>query len=236
MYLLHSIDIPEAYLEGLEAMLAPLERIPVPASRDVYGSISSHPDIFIFSIGPDRAIYSPSLPDALISRIKGTGTILIKADAAPQGRYPKTAILNAAKIGKYIFHNIDITDKVIKEAAEAEGLSLIHVNQGYSRCSIVPVGEAALITSDRGIMAAAVKTGLDVGLISSGSVILPGEDHGSIGGASGCLPDGDIVFLGDITSHPDGRYVEDFIKRSGKRCLYLPDIPLFDAGSLIFTK
>lgn len=234
MLLIHSSQIPDNYLCKLDKLIPGLEHVALPESRDVYPSISSHPDIFFCQLMSKTLIYSPRIGKALLSDIKKSGVDLIISKKPPSGKYPNTASLNAAHIGKNLIHKQDITDPAIKGAAETQGFRFIGCDQGYTRCSTVPVKESALITSDTGIQEAAKEAGIKTLLIRQGHVILPGETYGFIGGASGILPDDNIIFLGDIRLHPDFSMIERFLADHKTGYSYLAGLPLYDAGSLIF--
>ncbi len=236
MNLIHSADIPRPYIEALERSLPGLACRALAPSNDVYASIASHPDIFICAAGGDTLIASPSLPEEVTAHIAKAGMRLIRACAVPRGNYPQTATLNAVRIGSRIFHNTRITDPAIRACAEGNGLDLIHVEQGYARCSTIPVGENALITCDAGIEKAARRVRLDVLRVPAGGVLLPGERYGFIGGASGVMPDGTIVFLGDGAAHPDHDGIVSFLAAHNTAYIFLEGLPLFDAGTLIFFR
>ncbi len=232
--LIHSAGIPREYLDALDRLLPDLKRTPLEASKDVYDSISSHPDIFIFSLDRKTFVVSAGAPEGVAQSLKRSGAAVIISESIPHGKYPYTAPLNAVRVGRFIIHNSKYTDGTIKALAEERGLEIVSVNQGYARCSTIPVSDTALITCDPGISKAAASAGLDVQLISQGSVILTGEKHGFIGGATGVLPDGRVVFLGDIFRLPDHGAILSFIASHGAGYLRIEDLDLFDAGSLIF--
>ena len=116
------------------------------------------------------------------------------------------------------------------EEAKRLNLETIHVPQGYARCSILPVDENSIITSDRGVAAAC--TQLDVLLISPGRIELPGYNTGFIGGTGGRAGK-DIVFNGDLSAHPDFEIIKEFIESRGLQCVWTTDMPLTDIGSVI---
>jgi hypothetical protein len=233
MLLIHSSEIPAAYLERLGALFADLVTISIPPSDGLYASIRSHPDIVLFTLDHKTFICSPSIFDALETPLMKAGARLVRSRAIPSGGYPDTAALNAVRVGSYIMHNTKCTDTVIRDLARKRGLELVHVNQGYTRCSVVPVAQHAIITSDPGIAHAAEGIGLDVLVISPDSVLLPGEKYGFIGGACGIAPDGRVIFLGDISLHPDYAAIDAFFRKHDVPYAGAPGLPLFDAGSLI---
>ena len=75
-----------------------------------------------------------------------------------------------------------------KAAADSTILTKIHVKQGYTRCSLLPVDDRSFITSDAGIAKTLAEHDTDVLLIHPGHIHLPGFDYGFIGGTGGGLP------------------------------------------------
>jgi len=234
MVLIYSEDIPVDYLKALRGHYPEAEFISLPKINSVYSCIASHPDIFFFNLDAETLLYAPLLPVGLINTLKDHAINVVPAGKHPEGSYPFTAALNAVRVGDFVFHNTYITDEKIKKEAHNAGLSFIHCNQGYTRCSIVPVKDNGLITQDPGIAKAGRKRGLEVLLVDNANVILPGERYGFIGGATGVLNDGKIIFLGDISRHSSFKEIERFLRAHDVDYLHMPGLPLFDAGSLIF--
>ena len=106
------------------------------------------------------------------------------------------------------------------------------MKQGYACCSIVPVDEDSIITADRGIARAAEAAGIKVLTVEAGHVELPGYDTGFLGGTSGRVGD-EILFNGDLSSHPDFEAIKDFIGSRGLKIKYFEGYPLRDIGSII---
>lgn len=234
MVIIHDYRVPRAYLEGIAALfpdvkLCALDMRPA----EVYESISCHPDIYFAQLGRDILVHAPSAPKEIITELKNRGVELMKGLKDPCGVYPDTARYNAARVGRIVFHDLNCTDAVIKGFCMARELEFAHVTQGYAACSIVPIGDNALITSDGGIAKAAKGLGLDVLKISAGGVSLPGEKYGFLGGACGVLPCGGVVFLGDIMTHPDHAKINGFAKKHGIELYYREGSPLYDGGRLL---
>ncbi|MGB3242635.1 MAG: DUF6873 family GME fold protein, partial [Candidatus Omnitrophota bacterium] len=74
--------------------------------------------------------------------------------------------------------------------------------------------------------------GLDALHVSKGPVLLPGEKYGFLGGTSGRMPDGTILILGDIDSHPDAPKIKAFMAKHNAGYIDLKGLPLYDAGGL----
>ena len=206
----------------------------VEMSDITYKPVSSHPDIYMCSMGPGKPVFF-GCPEKIGSK------------------YPENIIYNAACTGKYFIHNTKYTDSELLDFASP--LEIIDVPQGYTKCSTLIVDEYSIITSDVGIYNSCYgrprSTGneaaaedcnscisgspapqLEVLLIEKGHIKLQGFDYGFIGGASGRVGD-TIVFNGDITQHPDHEKIAAFIESRGLKLKYFTEYPLEDIGSII---
>lgn len=179
-------------------------------------AIQNHPDVFLCRLGIEA--------DAP----------LIRASNAELGMgYPAEAAFNGACTGRYFIHNLKVTAPRLLAAARSAGMELIHVPQGYAKCSTVIVDEQSIITYDRGIAkACATFRNLDVLLVSPGHVLLPGYTTGFIGGCSGRVED-EVIFNGDLSAHPDFDRIHDFIQSRGLKCVWFEDYHLTDIGSVL---
>jgi hypothetical protein len=229
-----SEDIPETYLNAIKTVLPGTIFLRLPRVHTVYESISSHPDIFSCQLDRDTWIASADIPESIISRVNALGITVKVSRSSPSGKYPGTAIFNAARVGRFFIHNLRYTDEILAGTATSLGLKSIHVSQGYVRCSIIPVDKNSLISEDDGVSKVAKKNGLVACQIHNGPVVLNGHKHGFLGGASGILPDGNILFVGDITTHQDFHVIDKFLKNRKKRFFHLPKLPLLDIGTVMF--
>jgi hypothetical protein len=179
-------------------------------------AISNHPDVFLCKMGV------------------GENAPIFFAEEEDLGwDYPEDSAFNGACTGKYFIHRLDATNPRLLAAAQEMGMTLIHVNQGYTKCSTVIVDEQAIITYDQGIARACSRyADLEVLLISPGFVRLDGYDTGFIGGCSGRVG-GEILFNGDLSNHPDFRRIYRFIESRGLTCRWFSDYPLTDIGSIL---
>ena len=73
---------------------------------------------------------------------------------------------------------------------------------------------------------------MNVLIVEPGFVKLRGADTGFIGGASGRV-DGEIVFNGDLSVHPNFREITAFIEAQGLGCKWFGSYELEDIGSII---
>lgn len=153
----------------------------------------------------------------------------------PSHDYPRDIIYNAACTGEYFIHNLKYTDPELKQRAETLGMKMIHVSQGYAKCSTLIVDRRSVIVSDRGLAKTLAASGLDVLVISAGHIRLPGYEYGFIGGASGNSGQ-EVIFNGDLSAHPDFEKISRFITARGMTIKYFTGYPLTDIGSVIFDR
>ena len=110
---------------------------------------------------------------------------------------------------------------------------IISVKQGYTKCSTIVLSDNDFITEDEGIYTTLKSVGKNCLLIEKGFVKLDGYDYGFIGGSSGALGDGRIVFAGCIENHAEYKSISDFCVKYGKTPVSMSDEPLYDVGSII---
>ena len=144
-------------------------------------------------------------------------------------KYPADVPLNAALFGNYAILN----PKTVCKNIDFSGRSLIPVRQGYTKCSVVPVTESAIITDDVSIASAAQKSGLAVLLVSKGDVALPGREYGFIGGCCGLIAPDTMLFNGSLSFHRDGEKIRAFLSSFGVRAEETGDFQLTDIGSIL---
>ncbi|MBQ9680002.1 MAG: hypothetical protein IJV48_04905 [Ruminococcus sp.] len=151
------------------------------------------------------------------------------------GGYPSNVCLNAAVLGKRLICRIPSLDQKVKDYCETYGYELIHVNQGYAKCSCAVIGDNALITADKGIYHSLKESKIDILLIEEGRVRLDGADYGFIGGASGYdKKTKTLYFCGDIDRHPDHENIRRFCDRHNTKIVSLTDDILTDVGGILF--
>jgi len=190
-------------------------------------SIKGHSDMMLFKYGK-KVIHEPSL-ESIADLLRENGYECIKGERITSSKYPKDVIYNACNVSRNIIHYKGKIEKNIK----AFKCRYIPVKQGYAKCSIVPVDNRSIITSDIDIKNAWEKNGGIVQLIRPGHIRLPGYNTGFIGGASG-VNDKTIFFVGNLDAHPDGSLIRDFIEKRHKNIIELYKGPLYDVGTVMF--
>lgn len=150
-----------------------------------------------------------------------------------RNKYPNCCLYNHIRIGKNLICNKNIIPKEILENAEKDDLTIIHVNQGYVKCSVCPISEKTIITDDLSIYKSVQNYFDDVLLISKGSIRLEGFDYGFIGGCTGLIAKDKLVFTGTVDSHKDYKQIIDLLCRYNIEAVELTKEQLFDIGSIL---
>lgn len=223
-------DTPQAIITGL--MHQGFSPVTIPLCPYVERPVAGHPDIQLCIIG-NNIIYEPRIEKTFLQVLSQSTYTLIPGKSHLQATYPYDCAYNCAYTGSIAFHNTKVTDSSIKQILTPYSVPLIHVNQGYTRCSTCIVDSHAIITSDTSIHNAAVNNGIDSLLIQPGYIELPGYKYGFIGGAS-CMCSDTMYFTGRLSHHPDYSNIVNFIAIHNKKIVFLSDLPAIDTGSIFF--
>jgi hypothetical protein len=210
--------------------------IRLPSDPGLPAPVAAHADLLLY-FAPNAALCTKEYFEIAKEELKAISQAakrpLRLIDATLGKTYPLDVPLNAVSVGDYLFCNPKTVAKEIPESDPAK--KLLSVKQGYTKCSILPVGRHAIITEDDHIAKIGQKQGLDVLQIQKGFVALPGYDTGFLGGASSFAPYQDaeeIFFCGDLQGHPNGKDIQEFCKKHQKQALSLGDFPLLDVGTV----
>lgn len=206
----------------------------LPTHPNLPAPVASHPDMLLF-FAPDAIFCTKSYYEIArceleeISAAYGAPIRLIESEYGSQ--YPLDVLLNALPLGKNLYCN---TKTVAKELLEL-GLMPSHVNQGYTKCSALPLGDRALITADASIASCAKEKGVGVLQIQEGHISLSGYDYGFIGGCASFAPRGGIntvFFCGDLSHHPDYNQIKCFFTKYNYDMICLSNFDLCDIGTI----
>ena len=80
---------------------------------------------------------------------------------------------------------------------------------------------------------ALVSNGFDVLCVNDENILLPGFDHGFLGGASFMLNESTLAVNGDIETHSDSKLIIDFCLSYGVSVVSLSKGNIVDIGSVI---
>ncbi|MDQ2086425.1 hypothetical protein RBH29_08275 [Herbivorax sp. ANBcel31] len=199
----------------------------------LYQAISCHPDIIFHHLEKNVIVYAPGICKKILKKLYDFGFELLEGKCELGSKYPKNICYNGARIGNYFFHNIKYTDDVIMKYLKKIGVEIVHVNQGYAKCSISVVDERSLITMDKGIAKAAEKKGLDVLLIEEDGILLEGMDKGFIGGSTCLIDKNKWAICGNIEMLKSEKKLRDFLYRKRVEIICLGNKNPVDVGSVI---
>lgn len=209
--------------------------IPLPPFPALAEPVASHPDMLLLRIGRHLLTHGDyyRIAESQIDNIIAlSGLELFLCDDSMAAEYPFDVRFNAAIVGHLLLCRADTLACRALQLAAREGLELVNVRQGYAKCSTCVVSDEAIITSDRGIAAAAAAHGIDVLTVRPGHVVLPGYPTGFIGGASGADAY-NVYFSGSLDTHPDAAAIRRFCATHGKLAVSLCDGELFDGGTIM---
>lgn len=149
--------------------------------------------------------------------------------------YPSNVLLNFLYHDGALYGNSRYIEPGLKRYCQERHIPIVHVNQGYARCSVLPIASNAVITADVGMEKALQAQGTEVLRIRTGYVRLTGYDYGFIGGAAGVLiQQQTLVFFGNVKAHPDYGLIERFCDKYQMHIeLLCPQLPLTDIGGMV---
>lgn len=206
------------------------ELIEIRTENITYNAISGHPDIFCCQVG-DIIVLSPALPSKYTDVFNCNGTKWVYGLKSNTFNYPQSAIYNAVITDNLLIHNLLITDPVIKTMAGTR--RQIHVNQGYTRCNLLPLPGDIFITSDNGINLVLTHAGFDVLYVNPYGILLDGFPNGFIGGVCG-VKENNIFIVGNLSTYKEGQKIREFLFLHSLTPVELYDGPLIDGGSIFF--
>lgn len=216
--------------EGIKSRLSESYRvISLPAYESFDTPVASHPDMLLFKYRKSLVVHKPYF-EKHSSLFEGIGLDILLSEESICSKYPGDVLLNAFYMGDTLFARINSISRLISGRFEKR----VNIKQGYAACSVCKVSESALITADTGIAKAEKERGISVLLITPGHIRLEGYDHGFIGGAS-FVTDNEVMFFGNIGTHPDHEKIISFIEQQGKRCLSLSEDMLSDYGGALIV-
>lgn len=227
MFIIGDTRIPEVAKENLSKWGT---FVPFQSAGITYKGISGHPDVF-FCRGEGKMVLAPNTPSKYCLLLIRNNIHFYPGNLPVGGAYPETARYNAVVSDDFLIHHKLFTDERVKTIFSFK--EFIHVNQAYTRCSLLPLRDNRFITSDKGIYTTLQEEKLRVEYFSPKGIRLPGFGHGFIGGAIGLWEDKAFI-LGRLKAFPEGERLRKVFQGVGYEICELYDGPLFDGGSLIF--
>lgn len=210
-----------------------LEPIIIPKTSLVYEAINGHVDIQLNVLNKKNklVIVSKDINKDFLSSLENRGINYVLSHESLGCKYPNDIILNGLILEDFFIHNLNFTDKILLESQK--GKKNIHVKQGYTKCSILPIRDKALITSDKSIAKELSKYNFDILLIPPGDILLPSLNYGFIGGTGGMISENKIAFFGELSNYSYGTEIYSFLYKLDVEPIYLKKGKLIDRGSLL---
>ncbi|MEA3504013.1 MAG: hypothetical protein U9R32_02290 [Bacteroidota bacterium] len=207
------------------------EVLPFYSDNITYPAICGHPDVFMCKM-PNKLIVAPNAPKYLFDKLKQHNICFKKGEKSVGKSYPDTAIYNAVVTKKYLIHNTNISDKTILH--DSSDKEIINIKQGYTRCSLLPVGDESFITSDKGIYKT-LKPKVDILLVEPKEITLQDFNNGFFGGIAG-IESKTVFFSGDINFLSDKEKIISFLTERGYKIELLSDSIPADVGGIFFLR
>lgn len=196
-------------------------------------SLSRHADMGICFVSEKKAVCPPQSCTYYRSTLAPYGIKIIEGKTKIGSNYPHDCAYNVGIVGKKCFLNKNVCDPILLDILTIEGFEIIHVKQGYSKCSICPVDENTFITADNGIAAAGRKVGMEVLLITNEGILLKGYKNGFWGGSCGLGAPDMLLVNGELDLIPSGKEIKDFLMSKGIKINNLKKGEIIDIGSVL---
>jgi hypothetical protein len=206
----------------------------IPCFNGLSEPVSAHVDMQITHIFEDIIVCQPQMPEYFYQQLKDYGFRVYKGASILNKHYPLDIPYNVAIVGDVAFHNTKYTDPVIVGLLSRLKIRLVHVNQGYTKCSVLPITNKSIITDDPSIEKAARLEGFDVlKLPPQRNIVLSGLNYGFIGGTAGFIGKNTLAFSGSIDAIDSKDEIKEFLHKYNVEWINLGDNQLHDYGGLI---
>jgi len=206
----------------------------IPKCNEVYEAINGHPDIqlnILKNKSSTKIIVQKNISQQFKEVLKANNIHYIVSKKSLSNTYPNDIILNSLILENYFIHNLKYSDE---ELLKSQNLKVhINVPQGYTKCSILPVRDNALITSDKGIFQSLKDYDFDILLLPPGDILLPSLNYGFIGGVGGMISNDKMAFFGDLDNYKWGSELKKFLFKHDVLPIALRKGKLIDRGSLL---
>ena len=206
------------------------EIIEIPTNKNVYSEISSHVDIFACRVR-DEIIVEPTQNFKDISNLVfGEEKVLM--------RYPQDIKYNVCIIGNFAIHNLEYTDKILKQKLIDNGFELVNTAQGYTNCSIAVIDENSAIVTDKGLNKILQKHGIETLYLNNelNIKLLNGNKYsnkkGFIGGCISRIGNKIMVF-GELEKIDPENKIRKFIQERNLEIIDFNGLDIIDYGGLI---
>lgn len=206
--------------------------IKIPKCNKVYKAIDGHVDIQLNILDKNKrtVIVHKDMPHNFLNELSKYKINYILSEASLSSKYPEDIILNALILDSIFIHNLKYTDKKLLSFQKSK--KILNVNQGYTKCSVLPIRNDAFITTDTGIYNALKEIDMDVLLLPPGDILLPPLNYGFIGGIGGLIDSDKLAIFGELEYYTFGNEIYKFLYKHNVEPISLKKGRLTDRGSL----
>ena len=216
------------YLKKLN--IEPIKTIKCP---DLQEPIDGHPDMVIHPINFETFVVAPNVYYYYRNVLGSLGIKVIEGGKTLSRNYPEDIAYNVARIGRYAVHNTRHTDQVLRYYLEEAGMEFIHVNQGYTKCSVAALSDNKALTSDFLIHEKLKSFNIDCMYVNPKFIRLKGYDNGFIGGSTGLIDEKIFLSTGKIFDEDISLDLKKFIESAGYIYEEASSQQITDLGTLI---
>jgi hypothetical protein len=228
------IDYRATNEELMNLLRLKMNPILIPKCDEVYEAIDGHPDIQLNVLknnSSNQVIIQKNISENFKDVLKSNNISYIVSKKSLSNTYPDDIILNSLISENYFIHNLKYTDESL---LKSQILKInINVPQGYTKCSILPIRDNVLITSDKGIYESLKNYNFHILLLPPGDILLPPLNYGFIGGVGGMISNDRMAFFGDLDSYKWGDEIKKFLFKYDVAPISLRKGKLIDRGSLL---
>ena len=223
---------PKSYRRKIKMYLnGCVDFVDVVLKNDCSYSLFFHPDIIGAKCG-NFFVYSKNLNEKVLKVFRKLNVPTIEGMSFLRPEYPYDSYYNCFCENGLLVHRVDISDRKIKDYAERRNFRVLNVKQGYTKCSLLHLGNNVFVTDDESIHGV-LSENFDVCLVGKGDILLDGYKYGFIGGASAWCEEY-VFFFGDAKTHSDYEKIKSFIESLNLKIVSLGTGKLKDYGGIHF--
>lgn len=203
----------------------------IKATEHLYKGIKDHSDLHVHSL--EGIVYlSQECAGDLLPHLTSMNIPCVTIKKTLGNAYPQTVPLNLVTTRTLAIHNFEHTAPEILNTLSKTRRKLIHVKQGYTRCTLLPLSSDCFLTSDKGIYKRLKKESIQIDYIENGPIRLPHQPDGFFPGCCGVIEN--VLYInGDLTCHPSADTIQQRCHDLSLTIVDVPGKPLQDIGSII---
>lgn len=223
-------DLPDEAKRALRSM--GIKTLFVSPSSALSKPLMSHTDM-LAHYGGARVIFLEQSQTVLFCQLNQINFDVkyIEKELFPE--YPDNVLFNCCVVGNNLICNVKTVSGELLSHYEKLGYNIIHVKQGYSKCSTLIINGNAVISDDISIYKSCIANNIDALYVGKGDIVLNGHNYGFIGGTGGLISPEILAFFGDYTTHKDAKRISAFLEKYRVEVISLCKGKLIDLGGMV---